>query len=185
MATKLAKPDLPRAHWLAFYQALCPDVAWRLNPRLRSTLGRYMPRRKVIEISTRHLLNDSAEAVYETICHEYAHHLAWLEGVRGHAPRWRQLMSQLSGLAVEDVRATTSSVVQESDYRWRLVWLQGQHVVPQQGAWFRRPKRDARYLMLRGKPESLGQLRYAPNEALQAWQQGQLATERLLSALCY
>lgn len=144
-----------------------------------------MPRTKVIEISTRHLLNDHSQAVYETICHEYAHHLAWQEGIRGHAPRWRQLMAQLSGVPMTQVRATAAAAVNEADYRWRLVWLQDQSIAVQSGAWFRRPKRDARYLMLRGKPESLGQLRYVPNAALLAWQHGQLATDHLLLQLRY
>lgn len=171
--------------WLAFYQQQCPDVQWHINTRLRSTLGRYMPSRKRIEISARHLLNDSEQAVYETVCHEYAHHLAHLEGVRGHAPRWRELMAQLSGVPQIQVRATATQVVSEQDYRWRLVWLTEQEVLVQKGAWFRRPKRDARYLMLRGKPESFGQLRYAPNDALMAWQNGTIETSALMLLLCH
>lgn len=174
MIEPLARASGARAQWLSFYQQHYPDVQWHANGRLSRTLGRYFIGQRRIEISKRHLLADPSEQVYQTLCHEYAHHLATLEGVRGHAPRWRAIMSALSGIPYQQVRATAAQADVAAAHRWYLVWCKPGGIERQATAWFRRPSRDARQLMLKHAPQSLGQLRYVAANTWQAWQAGEL-----------
>ena len=71
------------------------QVEIRINPRLRTSLGRCVPRLTQIELNPS-LLHNKHRRLQEVLCHEAAHIASWVlesEQKRAHNSKWAQLMT--------------------------------------------------------------------------------------------
>jgi predicted SprT family Zn-dependent metalloprotease len=93
--------------WLEKARALypghdIPDVRVKLNKRLRTTAGRSMPLKRLIDLNADFWREHPNRMRSRTIPHEVAHHVDWyVYRKHGHGRTWKRIMRELG---VEDDR---------------------------------------------------------------------------------
>ncbi len=71
------------------------DVHIEFSRRMRTSLGRCYPRRKIVRLSEILLLPENEDLITEVACHEVAHvaaHELYGDGCRPHGPEWSKLV---------------------------------------------------------------------------------------------
>lgn len=89
------------------------DWRFKINGRLKSTLGRCCYTSKLIELSKEYVLNDSIENITDTILHEIAHALV---PSGKHCERWKAMCRKI-GARPEQYKSTSELV---KPYKYQL-----------------------------------------------------------------
>jgi len=99
-------------------------VRWTLSSRMRSSLGRYVPRRREIRIAC-FVVDAPTELLEEVVCHEFAHAAvdeAFGRGCRPHGVEWRRLMLRAGRDPRVRLPATELAGLLPSAGRFRRFW---------------------------------------------------------------
>lgn len=131
--------------------------SFRFNGRLTRALGRCCYHNTTIELQPRYVELNSVTEVLDTILHEIAHALCPRDG---HGDKWKATAARLgatpSPYAGEDVVVPPK--------KWRLVYVAECGKVEPLRVYSNRRTNYSR-AHLRGRPETLGRLRWIPNTA--------------------
>lgn len=122
---------------------------------------------KQISISRYHIEHNVEMVVRDTILHELAHAIAYeLYHEKGHGPSWQQVALKLGA----NPKATGKFVLPE--YPWAVVTYCSQaETVKKITSRYRRTKNINSYVV-KGKPETKGQLYYLSTEELNQFESG-------------
>lgn len=155
--------DLKRAEQHArfeMYKWGLKDWDFRFNTRCKRILGRCFFQKELIELSAHYVELNTEEEVLDTIRHEIAHALAYInDGDAGHGPKWKEWCLK-TGASPE--RIATDVVMPERKWQCCLV-VKG--VVVERLNWFAYRKSNISRRYMRGrKEETLGRLQWLPIE---------------------
>lgn len=137
---------------------------WRgaFNTRLSRTLGRCYYDRKLIELGSHYVENNSEELVKDTILHEIAHALAG-PGT-GHGPVWKQWCVKVGAHPVARWKGPSVGLVQKpAKYRLAIRHDDGR-IEPLTKTSNRRTCLAGRYLTKRPRNETLDKLIWIENK---------------------
>lgn len=142
--------------------------SWRLTrDHAKRRAGVCYPLKKRIAISHYHIQLNSLSVIIDTLVHEVAHALAFeLHNETGHGPHWRRWVTQLGG----EAKVTGNFSVPET--HWVLVHKQSDSLV--QLARRHRKNKRIKDFILKGRPDTRGQLFYVSSAQFLAWQSGEL-----------
>jgi predicted SprT family Zn-dependent metalloprotease len=92
--------------------SVCEKINVFINGRLRRCLGRARYARNEIELSGPYISTATDEDIFETITHEYAHHIAWrCYKCAGHGFQWKSVHRALGGKAKACVNAKEAGYI--------------------------------------------------------------------------
>ncbi|WP_144395086.1 SprT-like domain-containing protein [Pleionea sediminis] len=141
---------------------------WRLGQdNAKRRAGACFPSRKLLTLSRHHLKLNSHEVIMDTFLHEVAHAVAWeLYRENGHGSHWKRIVSDLGGVPKARGHFKTPQAA------WYIVYYDQTNQTLMKVAERHRKNRRIKSLMVRGRPESLGQLYYICSNEYQLWNDG-------------
>lgn len=155
--------------FLALQQQYPKLASWSIKlDRARRRAGACYVQRKMISISAHHIELNSEATIIDTLLHEVAHALAYEhDRITGHGPLWRKWVKRLGG------QPEVTGRFKVPDAPWMLVHLEGEELRPI--APRHRRNRSIKHFMMRGRPDTRGQLFYVDQVEFERWHHGELS----------